>query len=333
MIQKTIVEAPLTVPGRGTRTVKLIPAQLACEWLSRDNPKLAIAINGNLFDFLKHPVDLSQYQKPKSKVVEAAITEIPVMEAGSNLQRFDRDGVELVIDRVTGETWATQTGYARMSGLIQQAINYRTTTYKGSDLKTAEVLTATGFKTHKLIPANLCFKWAIKDNPELAEAMGAAGATIYMHQLAGFKVSSDVIAKPEPTSTPAPQAPQLSPAERAKLAIDLTKTLKLIGIDTTNPRFKQSVQDFYGDLLGFKQTALPASDTEKWCGVAERAEQLGYPVALVVKHRSQLGRWVASRVNGWIKEDRLCNGTQRPINLYRVTPELDGAIAAYFAQM
>lgn len=41
----------------------------------------------------------------------------------SNLARFAQNGIELVINTVTGAAYATQSGYARMSGLSQQAIN------------------------------------------------------------------------------------------------------------------------------------------------------------------------------------------------------------------
>lgn len=43
----------------------------------------------------------------------------------TNLARFQQNGIELVIDTATGAAYATQSGYARMSGLSQQAINKR----------------------------------------------------------------------------------------------------------------------------------------------------------------------------------------------------------------
>ena len=70
--------------------------------------------------------------------------------------------------------------------------------------------------------------------------------------------------------------------------------------------------------------------SETWCGVAERAEQLGYPVGEVSRKRSQLGKWVAR--GGLLKkqEARLCNGTQRSVNLYLVDDELDSRINSFF---
>jgi len=133
----------------------------------------------------------------------------------TNLQRFDRDGIELVINTQTGEAFATQRGYTRMSGLSKQAISKRCSQgVNQSQIKTAEIQTPGGIQGVNLIPARLVFKWAIKDNPDLAEAMGEAGATVYMHQLAGFKVSStatEPIAQPKPEPQPAPVASQTEP--------------------------------------------------------------------------------------------------------------------------
>jgi hypothetical protein len=113
----------------------------------------------------------------------------------TSLTRFESsDSIELVIDIETGEAFATQAGYARMSGLSKQAISKRC--LKGvnqNELKTAEILTPGGLQGVRLIPAKQAFQWLIKDNPELAFKMGEVGATVYLHQLAGFKISSSAI--------------------------------------------------------------------------------------------------------------------------------------------
>jgi hypothetical protein len=41
------------------------------------------------------------------------------------LQRFDHDGIELIIDTQTGESFASIKGYARMSGKSHNAITMR----------------------------------------------------------------------------------------------------------------------------------------------------------------------------------------------------------------
>lgn len=112
----------------------------------------------------------------------------------------------------------------------------------------------------------------------------------------------------------------------------LMASLKFFDIDTENPRFKQELQDLTLDVLGIsKRPALPG-ESDQWCGVVERAEQLGFAPALVAKHRSPLGKAVSPLIAPIDRreEKRLCNGTMRPVNLYRVTDDLDSAIHDYF---
>ena len=112
----------------------------------------------------------------------------------------------------------------------------------------------------------------------------------------------------------------------------LMASLKFFDIDAENPRFKQALQDLTLDVLGVSRAPTLPGDVDVWCGVAERAEQLGFPIGWVTKNRSQLGKAVSPLIpaSDRRKEDRLCNGIMRSINLYRVTRDLDSAIDRYF---
>lgn len=103
------------------------------------------------------------------------------------------DGIELVINNQTGEAYATQAGYARMSGIGKDTVSRRLSRgYKGVDksqIKYTEIQTSGGVQGVALIPADLVFDWSIKDNPGLAKAMGTAGATLYLQRLAGYEAS------------------------------------------------------------------------------------------------------------------------------------------------
>src|SRR4028118_1027005 len=117
-----------------------------------------------------------------------------------NLTRFETiDGVELVIDTQTGESFATQAGYVRMSGKSKSTVSERM--QKGvrlGEIKEDQIQTAGGVQRVRLIPADVVYEWLFDDNPALAKTMGKAGATVYMHQLAGFHVSSTAIIAPTP---------------------------------------------------------------------------------------------------------------------------------------
>lgn len=111
------------------------------------------------------------------------------------LQRFDKDGIELIINTQTGESFASISGYARMSGKAQSTISGRLATYRDEALKTAEILTTTGLKTVRLISEDLICKWLPKDNPELASQVLKLGVRLFLHTLAGFRVKSEAIAE------------------------------------------------------------------------------------------------------------------------------------------
>jgi hypothetical protein len=114
-----------------------------------------------------------------------------------SLTVYNNDGLELVINTATGEAFATVNSYARMSGKDKSVISRRVKGVAPGSFKTAEILTAGGVQGVALIPAKTVFAWMVKDNPELAIAMGEAGATVFLHKLAGYEVKSEAIA-PEP---------------------------------------------------------------------------------------------------------------------------------------
>lgn len=119
---------------------------------------------------------------------------------------------------------------------------------------------------------------------------------------------------------------QLPPADVR--VSNLLFALNSIGFEVNNPRYNQGLKDLAGDILGLNQNQLPLS-IDRWAGVAERAEQLGYAPTLVVKIRSQLGKYVAAFGLESKKEIRLCNGTERPINLYKACDRLDSVIVEF----
>lgn len=73
----------------------------------------------------------------------------------------------------------------------------------------------------------------MKDNPELSLAMGEAGATIYLHQLAGYKVSSNAIAPATPAlpQTYVEALKALVQAEEEKERLTLENSLQIAQID------------------------------------------------------------------------------------------------------
>ena len=111
----------------------------------------------------------------------------------ANFERFDKDGVELIIDTATGESFASVNGYARMSGVSKQAVSRRLKTVNLEGLKVAEILTASGLKTVNLIPESIIVQWLPKDNPVMATQIMQLGVRVFMHKLAGFEVTTTAV--------------------------------------------------------------------------------------------------------------------------------------------
>lgn len=114
----------------------------------------------------------------------------------SSLQRFDQDGIELIINTETGESFASISGYARMSGKIPSTISRRLTMSglreKGL-LNQAQIETAAGLQCVELIPEDVICQWLIKDNHELALKVMQLGVRLFLHTIAGFQVKSEAI--------------------------------------------------------------------------------------------------------------------------------------------
>ena len=243
----------------------------------------------------------------------------------SNLSVFSHDGVEIIINTATGESFCSVSGYARMSGKDKGTISRRLKGVAKESVETDEILTPGGIQGVALITEKIFKKWIIRDNPELAEQMMDAGVRLFLHKMAGYQITSTAI-EPQPAPQPVPQLP---PADRR--VVELTQALQTLGIDLNNPRYSQSLQDYALDILGAK--TLPVS-TERWVGVVELAEEMGYSHAKELNHRSALGRYVSAKGGGdlhRIQEKRLCNGTQRPCWLYLDCDRLRHLIDSYFA--
>ena len=111
----------------------------------------------------------------------------------SSLQRFDHDGIELIIDTQTGESFATVRGYARMSGKTHTTILRRLKVVDSDVLNHAQIQTAGGLQTVALIPEDLICQWLPKDNPAMASQVLKLGVRLFLHTIASFQIKSDAI--------------------------------------------------------------------------------------------------------------------------------------------
>ena len=246
---------------------------------------------------------------------------------------FENIQSELRVDPVTGIGYCSIRGAARIAGVDQNGLARN---FRGEDLepsKLAESLMDKGFKGEDLA------LFAQTGIPDLALAgileYYAIDAGRYCNPTAraayktfasiGIRTVIQNVCKHEASLPASIALPSVDPIDAVNA---LAVSLKFFDIDISNPRFKQGLQDIVLNKLGIAQLSLPGSVTV-YLGVAEKAQELGYPIGLVTQFRSQLGKYVASIGLPSQKEKRLCNGTQRPINVYLDSPELSVAVCEF----
>lgn len=105
----------------------------------------------------------------------------------SSLQRFDHDGIELIINTETGESFATVRGYARMSGKIPSTISRRLTmsgkVLDSEVLNHAQIQTAGGLQKSRLIPISIVTSMLLSDyNQTPTQKLFKSLVAIYKHQ-------------------------------------------------------------------------------------------------------------------------------------------------------
>lgn len=233
-------------------------------------------------------------------------------------ERFDNDGIELVINTVTGESFATQAGYIRMSGAPKSTVSSRMLGVRKDDFQEAEVLTPGGLQGVRLVDEDTIADWLEKDNPSLLKKFSKLGIRISLHKIAGFEITSTAV-----NPVVAPPVPQLPQRD----TIDYIKAANVIPNLKVNAHLKQLLEDSLTDELELmrNQKALPGGKSE-YTIVKSRARELGYKVS-DIDSGCNLGRHVAKLVDFAFRE-RI---GKWDVKHYLVTPELDAAIHSYFA--
>lgn len=111
---------------------------------------------------------------------------------------YQRDELELFIDKVTGKVYASQSAMARMLKMQQghlSSVLLRTGKKPGTIIDTVNVDLPSSdgvLRSHVLYGVPTISAMAVKYCPELAEKFTEMGATVYLYQMMGYKVSSDI---------------------------------------------------------------------------------------------------------------------------------------------
>ena len=236
------------------------------------------------------------------------------MNIVTSFERFGKDGIELIIDTATGESFATAKGYARMSGKAYDTIKKRC---QRGGLESAEVPTEQGFKWGTLIPELLVAQWLSKDNPVMASQIMQLGVRVFMHKLAGYEVTTTAVKQPIPER-------QLPPVRDAVDYANAAQTIQGLrdGI------LKQLISDLLVDELSLDQNLkyLPVAEKSKQYTIAKvRAKSLGY-TETQIGSGTKLGRFVKAQIEPAFQEQI----GRYPVYHYEINSALDTVIHAFF---
>jgi hypothetical protein len=154
----------------------------------------------------------------------------------SNFVRFDSEGLELVVNTDTGLAYATIRGAARMldrgESTIRSALGAR-----NAVVINARVQTEGGLQGARLIDAETLYDMAFEYNLPLAKKMGAAGANLYMLNLAGYKTAIE-------QSVPKTFREALLLAARQEEQIEMLKIEKQI-LAEENEQLSEAVDELF----------------------------------------------------------------------------------------
>ena len=235
----------------------------------------------------------------------------------SNLARFEQDGLELVIDTTSGEAFASISAVARMTGksksTIHDYVNGQLETVREMTLLEAQLLTTTGFKTVRLLNETQILEVVNKYKPDLLIKFAQAGLRTFLHQLAGYQVSSSAVVPEPPKSLP------------QRSVIDYVEANK--HIETVNNKtLQQLLRDELIDELSVKrgQRALP-EPIKQFTIAKVRAKELGYS-SKEIGNGSALGKFIARNVPVAFVE----RVGRYDVKHYEVDDRLDTAIKTFF---
>ena len=232
-------------------------------------------------------------------------------------ERFDRDGIELIIDTATGESFASVKGYARMSGLSHQAISKRLMG-NSEAVKTAEIVTKQGLRMVNLITESTIAQWLPKDNPTLASQLMLLGVRVFMHKLAGFEVSSAITG----TQNNSTSSKALLISREIN---EIRKNLEGLPEKYVERLIENCIAENLGDpIKSF------VDDEINYMGASSIARKMNFVVNKT--NRVPLGKFMKKALPHLVKyQKRQCNNSTVDVAVYPDTKEVRDQISLYFA--
>ena len=248
-----------------------------------------------------------------------------------NLTRYVNDGLELLIDTTTGQCFASISAVARMCERPKSTISrYVNGQYKGVNyMQPLENFSITngGRQKCKLLNEEQILQAIARYNPVLLQACAKAGLRVYLHQLAGYKVTSTAV---EPSDEKINDK-----LDYQKEASGLSDTIgKIIDNLPDNPIIAQILIDTtMNNFIQRHNVQIQANKLNQveYKSAVQIAEELGYKTDL--SSRTKLGNFVRKSEVAHLgkQEKRLCNSQFRAIWCYPDLPKVRKVIQQFFS--
>jgi hypothetical protein len=101
------------------------------------------------------------------------------------LKRYIENGIEIVIDSKTGETYLTIAGYAKMMGKDKSATYRRL--YDMAETPKGGVTTKAGIVNMPLLNESIIIDWLMEDDLKFAKQLSKTGVRKYLQDIAKYK--------------------------------------------------------------------------------------------------------------------------------------------------
>lgn len=231
----------------------------------------------------------------------------------NSLARYENNGIELLINTETGESFATQGMIAKICNQESSTIRYfLNKTGVENTAKLLPVKDSRGVEQlSKVYDESVIFDVIANYNPELLKNCAKVGLRVYLHKLAGFEVISTAVTESKALPT----------------AVEYANAL--IGLESLQDSLlKQLIKDSMIDELELQRNCKMLSNKNSklsYTTVKVRAKQLGFSER-DIKNGAELGKYVKKRIKPVLQEMI----GRYPTYHYEINNELDHAIINFF---
>jgi hypothetical protein len=207
-----------------------------------------------------------------------------------NLQPYTHDGLELVIDQASGESYASASAIARMMSTSEKVISTRQITSYGNTLlqslkieaiNESQIVTGIGLRSVKLYNEKAILEFAKKYNVNLLDKFAQCGLRVFLHGLAGYKVTSEAtIAAPVKTPGNFIEALELALKQAKELELAEAQIQLLVEANERQAEVIDELFD-YSSIIRIAKFNNCSEKNFNWWSLKAASEKLGVEIKRV----------------------------------------------------